>query len=349
GEVFVAANEFRIREIKRDDPSILYSDNLFDVARERGWWSPSDGPLDWLRTVSLGEYNHPYYSLRRVWRVQSKLAPSLNLSPWVEDGYTRAYPFSVKPDEKLTVRDVMNLYRDHYEGTQFDMTEGVAAGPFGYPNRYYGPYDGQGDVGDPHRDLAGAWERPLSVAYCGYTFVNQARGWLPDPIGGICWFGPDKPAETCFVPFYVGVSGLPEAYSTCDTDHFSRESAWWAFNFVANWSALKYSYMHQDIKRLQDSIELGELEASKKVDERAGKLLGESREAARRYLTEFCTTNAQQVVSRWWEFSEELIVRYNDGYINSPGHMAGEVGYPKEWLKRTDYYNGPTTYKEPEK
>ena len=203
GELFVAANEFRIRDIDPDDPDLLYCTDLFEQMEALGWWSPEQGTLDWLVAVSEGEYNHPYYSLRRVWRVMSLAAPSLELSPWVENGYTRDYPFSIRPDTLLSVRGVMNLHRDHYEGTEFDMTRGLAAGPFGFPNRYYGPYDGQGDVGDPDRQLEGAWERPLSVAYCGYVHVNQGRSWLPDPIGGVCWMGCDKPTETCFVPFYA--------------------------------------------------------------------------------------------------------------------------------------------------
>jgi dipeptidase len=101
-----------------------------------------------------------------------------------EDGYTTAYPFSVAPDIPLTLRDVMDLHRDHYEGTEFDMTQGLTADPFGIPNRYYGPYDGRGDVGDPDRHLEGARGRPLSVAYIGYVYVYQGRNWLPDPVGG---------------------------------------------------------------------------------------------------------------------------------------------------------------------
>jgi dipeptidase len=348
GELFVAANEFRIREVDPEDPDIIYCENLFRSAEAHGWWDPSEGPLDWLKTVSLGEYNHPYYSLRRVWRVLSLAAPSLDLDPWVEDGYTKEYPFSVKPDKLLTVRDVMALHRDHYEGTEFDMTEGLAAGPYGYPNRYYGPYDGSGDVNDPNRKLEGAWERPLSVDYCGYLYVNQGRDWLPDPIGGICWMGMDKPTETCFVPFYCGVTSLPSVYEVCDTDKFDRESAWWAFNFVANWAALKYSYMSKDIQDKRDPIELEEIEQVKAVDAEALELYEDSPDAAREYLTEYCTENAENVVLDWWAFADELIAKYDDGYVSMPGDRAHEVGYPKWWRDEVGYPDGPTKYEKPE-
>jgi len=142
-----------------------------------------------------------------------RVRPSANFSPWVKDGFTKDYPFSVKPDKKLGVRDVMALHRDHYEGTEFDMTKGLAAGPFGSPYRYIGKYDGAQNNVSNRSNMWGAWERPISVFYCGYVYVNQARSWLPDEIGGVTWFGPDKPYLTCFVPFYAGgVTDLPKAY-----------------------------------------------------------------------------------------------------------------------------------------
>jgi len=110
GEVFVAANEFRIRDVDPDDPDMPFSPNLFSEAERLGWWSPDDGPLDWLQTVSWGEYNHPYYSLRRVWSVLNRVNPSKKLSAWVKDGYTREYPFSIKPEKPLTLKDVMGLH-----------------------------------------------------------------------------------------------------------------------------------------------------------------------------------------------------------------------------------------------
>lgn len=346
GEVFVAANQFRIREVDTENQDFLYGKTLHEVAEKLGWWDPEDGPLDWLRTVSLGEYNHPYYSLRRVWRLFSSMAPSMNLSPWVEDGFTREYPFSVKPDKKVSASDVMSLYRDHYEETEFDLTKGVAAGPFGYPDRYYGPYDGQGDVGDPSRQLGGAWERPISVTYCGYAFVCQARNWLPDPVGGIMWLGLDKPADTCFIPFFVGVSDLPESIQVCDTSEFNKDSAWWAFNFVSNWAALKYSYMHEDIKLMQEKYEALSLSRLPEIEAHITKILLTKPEEAGRYLARFCSRNSQEIVEAWWKLSEYLIVRYNDGFINEKGNMAQPTGYPKEWLDETGWADGPTSYEK---
>ncbi len=347
GEVFVEANEFRIREVDPDDPDMMYSKNLFDVARDKGWWKPEDGKLDWLKAVSNGEYTHPYYSLRRVWRALSLLNPSADLDPWVEDGFTKAYPFSIKPDKKLTVADVAAIHRDHYEGTEFDLTKGPAAGPYGNPNRYPGPYD-KSEIGTGKTKVKGAWERPLSIFRCGYVYVNQSRGFLPDPIGGVSWFGNDRPAETCLVPFYVGVNSLPSVYTTGDIWKFDNKSALWAFNFVANYADLRYAYMAEDIHARRKVIEREEFALQPAVEQAALYLHDRGQlDLCKKYLTNYCTANADRVVRSWWELAETLIVKYNDGYRVTPGRPEEKIGYPEWWLEKSGYYDGPIDYRKP--
>ena len=349
GEVFVAANELRIREIDPDDKDTLFNKDLHAIAEKHGWWKAEDGQLDWLKTVSLGEYSHPYYSLRRVWRLQSRLAPSKNLSPWVKDGFTKQFPFTIKPDKKVSVRDAMALYRDYYQGTEFDLGKGVTAGPFGSPYRFPGPKDAGGsDTGDPNAKLEGGWERPISIFRCGFSYICQARSWLPDPIGGLLWFGPDEPMSTAYVPFYVGVTRIAKPYYTVDTTTFSQDSAWWAFNLVANWAGLKYSYMIKDIQQKQDEIELAALQSIKEMDKTALALYKKDPALVPPLLTEYCETQANQVVAEWWKLAWHLIAKYDDGYVNDPGKMAQEVGYPDDWYDKSEWVNGPKSYKKPE-
>ena len=340
GHVFAAANEFRIRDIDPDDPDLLYSSNLFETCEARGWWDPAEGTLDWLEAVSNGEYRHPYYSLRRVWRVLSRVAPSMGLSPWVEDGFTRDYPFSVEPDSLLGTRDVMALHRDHYEGTEFDMTVGPAAGPFGYPYRYYGSYDAGGIAGVEARP-EGAWERPLSVDYCGYIHVKQGRSWLPDAVGGICWYGPNRPSETCFVPFFCGMTDLPASYQTCNTGVYQEESAWWAFNMVAEWSEVKYSHIRRDIEEMQEIIEERELRGVALLDSITQ---GMDEPGMALVVTEWGITNADSVVRAWKAFFPVLVARYDEGFFSSPGQTGQDMGYPMDWLLTTEWVDGPVSY-----
>jgi dipeptidase len=340
-EFFVAANQFRIRDIHRDQDKnskdLMHSANLFDVCINQDWLDPSATELDWVSTVSWGEYSHPYYSLRRVWRAQSKVAPDLKLSPWVEDGYTRAYPFSVKPDKKLSVADVAAIYRDHYEGTEFDLSKGRAAGPFGDPTRY----ENNPDKGDSFNlntyYIRGAWERPLSIYRCGVLWINQGRKFLPDPIGGISWIGLDRPEANCLMPFYAGVNKLPESFETINISKFDRNSDWWAFNVVANYATIKYSYMMQDIRETQQELEGATYYAVDNFEKEPGKKSSDD-------LTAFCENNAKNTVSEWWNLLEKLIVKYNDGCITTENEIMQKVGYPDYWLKDVGYDKGPVRY-----
>jgi dipeptidase len=348
GEVFVNANIFRIREVDPNDPDMLFSSNLFEVAKENKWYDPKKEKLDWLKAVTPGEYNHPYYSLRRIWRLQTKVNPSLKVSAWPDDGYTKEYPFSIKAKNKLSVRDVISLFRDHYEGTEFDLTKGIAAGPFGCPNRYTGDYDllWHQPGKDVKLPLKGAWERPLSVFYCGYVHVSQARGYLPDSIGAITWVGLDTPYTSCFMPFYPAINDLPHPMQKFTPQSFELDEAWWYFNFVANWATLKYNYMKKDIQKLQALLEDKEFATASKIEKQALDLYNKKNlKAMKKLLTDYCNDNTHYVLNRWWILAKYLIAKYIDGYINIP-KVAENVGYPRWWRDEVGYQNGPKEYKK---
>lgn len=380
GDLFIAANEFRIRVIpEKKDPDFIYPDNLFDRLEAAGWWKKADGPMDWLPTVSPGEYFHPYYSLRRVWRVFDRVNPDLGLNPWVKDGYTTDYPFSVRPKRKLQLCDVFALYRDHYEGTQFDMTKGAAAGPYGVPYRFTGTYDGalMGGTGFSGYDvtpfkaagpygyqdkvlssdkqkLYGAWERPISFHDQGYTYVCQVRPKKPEATKGLCWFGPDIAYTTCFTPFPSKVADLPGAYQTGNPQKFDWDTAWWVFDFVANWARLNFQRMTKvDIQPLQEELELMQLKLIGKWD---SEVQGKSKSDGIKKVTDLCKKNSKEVLKKWMELAYKLIAKYSDGYINlTDAELKGvsdpktdlaaiSIGYPSTWLSHTNYKDGPTTY-----
>lgn len=343
GEIFVAANEFRIREIITDNPDcFMYSRLLMPGVKELMWWKPEDGPLDWLKTVSPGEYNHPYYSLRRVWRILDRVNPDYCFSPWVKDSYTKDYPFSVEPLKKLSLRDIFSLYRDHYEGTEFDLTQGVAAGPYNDPNRFVGPYDGNQNNITNDKKYYGAWERAISIFYQGYTYVNQLRPGKPEATRGLIWFGPDVAYTTCFAPFSTK-SPIPSAYMTGSPQELDRESAWWAFDFVANWARLNYKRMTKvDILSRQEKYELAEIDLVEEWDAECQEM---SDSEAVAYITEECAKNSSELLKKWWELADMLVAKYSDGYCNTKEQLAAkDIGYGATWLSYTNYKDGPTTY-----
>jgi len=275
-EVAAVTNIFSVREIDFDNPDrFMYSDNVKKVAEEQGWWKPGE-PFDFLKIYARRRETIPYGTLRRTWRILDLIAPSKNFDPFVEDGFTKEYPFSVKPDEKVSVKDLICILRDHYEGTQFDLTKGLAAGPWGCPERYNAP-----------RDEEGAWERALSIYRCESTYILQSREWLPDAIGALAWWGLDAPHSTVYMPFYAGINKLPKAYSTGSYEDFSRDNAWWAFNFVSNWANLNYSYMIKDINKKQEVIEGREFAMQSAIEETAKQLYEKDPELAREFLTNY--------------------------------------------------------------
>ncbi|MGB5708417.1 MAG: C69 family dipeptidase [Arenicellales bacterium] len=347
GDVFVAANTFRIRVINKDNEDQLFSKHLFPGTKKIGWWRPEEGDLDWLQTVSPGEYAHPYYSLRRIWRIFDRINPDLGLSPWVTDTYTTYYPFSLKPKSKIKLEQIFDLYRDHYEGTEFDLTKGIAAGPYGDPHRFVGPYDGnQND--NSEASGYGAWERAISVYYQGYTFVCQARAAdvnIPSVANGILWFAPDVSYTSVFVPFYANSSDLPWSFQNGNTRTFDRESAWWVFDFVANWARLNFQRIcNVDIVPLQKKLEARAFDNVAKTDR---KILARPDHAVE-IATQFGIEHAGEVLENWWHLAELLIAKYSDGYINKPAmdrEYAVDIGYPAHWLASTNYYQGPISYR----
>ncbi len=344
GEYFVAANTFRIRDVIKNDPdNFQYSKHLLPGLKKLKWWDEKkQGTVDWLRAISPGEYNHPYYSLRRIWRNMDRVNPDLGLSPWVNNTYTRDYPFSIPPSKKLSPLDVFALYRDHYEGTEFDLTKGVAAGPYGDPHRFVGPYDGNQNNVDTEKKFYGAWERAISVFYQGYTFVCQTRPNAPEYTKGVLWFGPDVSATTCFTPFFSKMAQLPKPYQSGDPQKFDPSSAWWHFDLLANWSRLNFQRMTTvDIQPVQRELELKALKGVHAMDMVVAK---QTPEQARQLVTEFSYNNAGKVLDRWRDLTFELIAKYSDGYINAPGQPVKVLGYPAPWLNETQYHNGPTTY-----
>jgi len=326
GYITVNANLSRIGELDLDDKeNYLASDNVVSLAVENGWYDPNSGKE--FRFKDAYDPTPPWWLMctRREWRVLSTLAPSLNLDPWAKE-----YPLFVKPDKKVSVQDLMALHRDTFEGTKFDQTKGLDAGPFKNPNRWSTP----SSVFEVPEGYMG-WERPIAVARCSYSFVSQSRNWLPDWIGGLIWFGLDDPRTTCYIPIYCGVKEVPESYSIGNRKEFDRDCAWWAFDFVNNFANVKWCFMIEDIRNVQARYETGFFENQPIVEKRAQDLYKESPEQARKYLNDYSYTIAQRVVDEWWNLSDYLIVKYNDGYINIPERKA--VGYPKEWLEAVGY------------
>lgn len=187
---------------------MLYSSNIFEVAERNDLWSSKGGKkLDFLKVYGVPRA-HSVYATRRVWRVFNMVAPSVEL-PGDTDYYGSDYPFSIKVDKPLTAQEVMDLQRDHYEGTKYDLTQGLAAGPYGDPNRFDMAATGDLTMDDV---LMGSYERAISLFRTSYSFVSQPRASVPDELS-LLWFAPSAPATTSYAPLYLASDTLPEQYT----------------------------------------------------------------------------------------------------------------------------------------
>ncbi len=331
GFISAYANGIRIREFPMDDPeNCLFAPDVVDFAVEMGFWKADDSrPFSFAEAYDTPTVQSRRYTASRVWSIFRRAAPSLedNLDPAYHRGDPRAepYPLWIKPDQKLSTEDVMELMRDHYEGTSWDMTQGLDAGPFATPNRWR-PMTWE-VRGEQH-----SWERPISTQQTGFSFVSQSRSWLPDAIGGVYWYGLDDTWTTCYVPPYAGITALPESFTVGSLGAFSWDSAWWVFNFVANIANLKFSHMAPEILALQQELE-GEFFTMQPVIEKAAlELMETNPDLALRFLTDYSVNHAENVVDRWKALGEHLLTKYNDGYVNEK-ETDPEHGYPDSWLE----------------
>lgn len=330
GYVSCHANKARIGEFSLNDPkNCLHSDNVISFAIQKGYYNPRSGePFRFCEVYCPSTSKNKRYSDTRVWSIFRRVAPSAQFSPDYHRGIKDAkpYPLWVKPDNKLSAADVFALMRDHYEGTEYDMTKGIDAGSYGNPNRWR-PIAWAVDSVDY------SWERPISTQQTAYSFVSQSRSWLPDAVGGVFWYGDDDTYTTCYVPLYCGIDSVPKSFAVGSLRRFSWESAWWVFNFVANFANLRYSQMLPEIQAVQKDIEGTFLALQPEVEKLAVNLTKSDPELAIRYLTNYSVTQGEMVVARWREMGEYLITKYNDGYVKDETGRPREEGYPESWLR----------------
>ncbi|OQY04071.1 MAG: hypothetical protein B6I20_03755 [Bacteroidetes bacterium 4572_117] len=330
GMVSAHANHARIGAFPLDDPeNCIYSKNVISFAIEKGFYDPKSGkPFEFNKAYDPATPEKLKYSEARVWSLFRRIAPSLNLSPDYHRGLTdQRYPLWIKPDKKLSTHDIFMLARDHYEGTEFDMTKGIMAGPYGSPQRNRG-------LSFYVDSVKYSWERPISTYNTAFSFVAQMRNYLPDPIGGVLWFGEDDTYFTCYVPMYNAITETPEAFIIGDINKFSLKSAWWVFNFVSNFANLRYSDMIKDIQLVQNKLERDLIQNQDSIEQKAFAIYKANKSKLPQYLTDYSVKQGTKVVAEWRELGFFLVTKYNDGYVKDKNNKIESKGYPKEWYRR---------------
>ncbi|MDR1380994.1 MAG: C69 family dipeptidase [Tannerella sp.] len=307
------ANQSRIQQIPFDDgENCLYAPDVVSLAREKGYFNGKDRDFSFVKAYNPYDFGGLRACEARVWSVFRRYDPSMSqYEAFIKGDTTKTpMPLYIKPDRKLSVRDVQHCMRDHFEGTDLDMTNDAGAGPYKAPYRWrpmHFEVDGREYLN----------ERAIATQQTGFVIVPQMRNWLPDAIGGILWFGVDDADMTVFNPVYASSLAVPECYRTGNGDlyTFSWTSAFWMHNWVANMAYGKYNFMIGDIRKVQQELEDGHRDLIPAIDRAAAEMYEKNPEEARKFLTWFSTTTADNATRRWKELGEYLLIKYIDGNV----------------------------------
>jgi dipeptidase len=331
--VSVCPNESRIGEIDLDNPDyFMASPNVISCAVDNGLYDPKSGKtFSWKRAYSPSEFSAAgsQGSRVRLWRFFDLVAPSKKFNP---DTPNMDLPFSIKPEKKLSVYDVIQMTRDKCEGTRFDPARGLQGGPFSNPN--FLPY------GFTLEGKRYNTSRIISVNRAEYVTVTQCRGWLPNPVGGIVWLAFGAQDTSCFMPYYIGVTEIPRSFEVGDHWEFSRDSARWAFDYVDFHTQVLYSYAIKDVREAQKRWEKSAVDRTPVIDKFATELHQKDPALARQFLTDYCNNNANKVIDAWWELGDQLLVKYNHMWLydtKTRGRKA--LRFPDWYLKLLVKYN----------
>ncbi|HNX56140.1 MAG TPA: C69 family dipeptidase [Prolixibacteraceae bacterium] len=346
------ANQARITTFPmNDEANCLFAKDVISFAREKGWYEGKNADFSFSDVYAPVDFSGARFSDARVFAGFNKVYSGMkqyeeyvlgNVKHGGENKFpTNRMPLWIKPDKKLTVQDVMGMMRDHYEGTALDMTKDVGAGPFKLPYRWR-PLTFKVD------SASYVNERAISTQQTGFSFVAQSRSWLPNPIGGIIWFGVDDTYSTCYTPMYCGITETPECFKVGNGDMltYSETSAFWTFNLVSNFAYLRYDAMIPDIQKVQKSLEDKFVAYTPSVDQAAQSLWSSGKKTETlQFLTDYSVNQANGMTKEWKKLSQYLLVKFIDGNIKKEKDGAFErtetgmppgpsqPGYPDWWKK----------------
>ena len=312
--VAVNANASRIRKIDlKDTANYLASENIYQVSIDSGWCKSKE-EFEFCYAYAP-ESRTSFASRRREWRVLDLVAPSLKLDPNAEN-----FPFSVKPDQPVTMEKLVSIFKDYYEGTPFDMTKDMIVAddsgkavisPLANPHM---PYDA-----NKLFKINGGWgwlgERTIARWYTMYATIIQCRDWLPDPIGGVAWIAMDNVATSVYVPVYCGVTDLPEQYKVDGRiEGFSNKSAWWAFNRLGTLTAQRWGDMRHDVDKIWNPIQQELFDSQKNFEFQAVQMYKQDPGKARAFLTGYTGQWGSYVIDKAWKLGDYLWTKYDEKF-----------------------------------
>lgn len=305
------ANQSRIRTFnQKDNKNVMFSKDCITFAREKGWFSGKDADFSFCEAYAYPDFSGRRFCEARVWSFFNHFSTDMErYLPYAEGKVKDAEPMPlwIKPNRKVSVQDIQECMRDHYEGTPFSLDKDPGQGVWNMPYRPT-PLTYKVDGKEYFN------ERPTSTQQTAFSYVAQLRSWLPRQIGGVLWFGNDDGNMVAYTPVYCGNTSQPECYNTKDADAvtFSMKNAFWVCNWVSNMVYPRYSLMFGSLKSVRDSLETSYFSAQAEIERKAMVLYDENPSLAIDFLTDYSIDKAQQMIDRWRQLGTYLIVKYND-------------------------------------
>lgn len=349
------ANQSRIGKFNmKDKKNVLYSKNVISYARKMGWFNGKDSDFSWKNTYAFPDFSGRRFCDARVWSFFNHYADDFDrYLPWAlgKDKDAEDMPLWIVPNRKLSVADVENGMRDHYEGTALALdTTSIGGGIYEMPYRptpLTFTVDGKQYFN----------ERPISTQQTAFTFVSQLRSWLPREIGGVLWFGNDDANMVAYTPVYCGNTVQPACYNTkgADAVTFSSDNAFWLCNMVSNMVYPRYSQLFLELKAVRDSLETSYFANQASIEKQAVDLYQTDKAAALKLLNNYSNAKADEMLASWKRLATRIIVKYNDMAVKKEkdGKLLQSVtrpGYPisfgRKLVKETgDWYAVPVEKK----
>ena len=341
------ANQSRIGKFNmKDKKNVMYAKDVVSFARSKGWFKGKDADFSWKMAYAKPDFSGRRFCDARAWAMLNHF---YDMSPYLDwalgkNPDAQDMPLWVVPNKKVSVKDVENVMRDHYEGTPLSVADGsdIGGGIWEMPYRptpLMYKVDGKQYFN----------ERPVSTQQSGFVFVSQMRSWLPREIGGVFWFANDDANMAAFTPVYCSMTERPECYNTPGVDavHFSKKNAYWVCNMTSNMVYPRYSLMFPTLKEVRDSLDNSYFAAQAGVEKKAQELYAQNPQAAVKYLNDYSVEKAQQMLGRWNQLFEFMVVKYNDMIIKPTdkngtfkktpyglGATPVRPGYPEKFAKQ---------------
>src|SRR5512133_731602 len=330
----------QLDKINNPEVETVYAYDVIDVARGYKWFDGQDKDFSFSDTYAPLDFSGARFCEARVWSgfnmVNSQMGQYTDYA--MGENLKNRMPLWIKPDKKLGVKDVMGMMRNYYQGTPMDMTKDLGAGPYGSTVRWR-PMEWKVD------SVSYIFERAISTQQTGFSFVAQSRSWLPDPVGGINWFGVDDTYYTVYSPMYCGMTRVPETFAVGNGDMmtFSDNAAFWVFNQVTNFAYTRTSLLIGDLQKKQSELEDGYMAETEKIDKTAAEMYKKSPATAVKYLTDYSVKAGNNTVSQWKELYRFLFTKYVDGNVkekqpvpkgyNRVNPKISQPGYSNEWYR----------------